>query len=90
MVSAAAAKRLVDDQLPPDAHLTEDHQKSACELLLYQSATLADVLGSPKIGDTSGSVGVAFSSSDFNHYSPEQVVTIIYSIGWPGYSDGSC
>jgi hypothetical protein len=82
----AEARNAVQQTLPADAKLGPvviDHNGGSCAMINVSSPTLQAELNTPKIGDTTGTVGIEFDRIDANFntvYSPTNVQTATVTI----------
>ena len=94
--SYAVAERQVLSFLPTDVKLSplyiQHSSTGSCAYLNLTSASLGKLFATPKIGDSSGSVGIDFASSNLStlnyFYSPNNVQSAIVEIGNFTKSDG--
>lgn len=88
-VAIAAAKDMVSVLLPADAKLIYDRVAGGplanpqCEITEYQTATLGQVLGDPKIGDPQGYVEAIYSTSSNSNgtFDAQHIDTIEVGVG---------
>jgi len=88
-MTALQAKNVAATELPADADLRAGHVYSACERLLYWSATMGYVLNYTPVPDPFGLAGVTFRSGTKN-YDATHITAITLELAPPNFVEQGC